>query len=68
MDDILGNASCKCLSGLFQSEADVVLCVVDASLCKSTSCKKQNINFLYPTDWPSQGSVALGYFYLILTF
>ena len=62
MTYLLGNASCKCLSGLFQTGSDVVLCVVDVSLCKSTSCKKQNINFLYPTDWPSQGSVALGYF------
>ena len=26
VDDILGNASCKCLSGLFQSGADVVCC------------------------------------------
>ena len=69
---MLGNASCKCLSGLCllhlfaSSRLGLMLCCVLLMSVYANplpvNSKKQNINFLYPTDWPSQCSVALGYF------
>ena len=66
--DRLGNVSCKCLSGLFESLLDIASLgpcrVVDVSLCKSTSCKNQNINFLFRVCVTAAQHLVI---YLILT-
>ena len=49
-EDRQGNVSCECLSGLSVPSISVwahVVLLMPVSLCKSTSCKNQNINFLF---------------------